>query len=445
MAYFPELRAFMKNVYHNSTAQRLAQDMMAVGKATSANGSSYRIVSVSSLRDLLPDRSITDRLVQKYLSTFETTYRILHIPTFQNAYEQYWDVEKPGSGEMDAVVLSMLACTPSMVSRLEADCAAPGNFNDVQLSPSLEELPPSEPMEIFTDTSFLFISTRSVGFRSSLCALTNSLQSRLSFQDTLSHANTIEDYIQSIPNWIDSGSLQVRVLLDLQLRQLLVILYAANTADAGATLNTERRYSIIALMEAAAATTALHTALTASSNLALCCTRSDYYRAALLVCHAAYHANKVNDTMVVQAAKSTLDSCAQQALRLQEERVMLVGRGGQQHWVLSAAVGLASVQFEPSHSDAVKLQAIDRVSRLLYRMLSRKDISEEPPANEVLLQDAPRIAKQINSHSGYSAEALSTDSFADVGLRIDAFDFGETSEWMLDDFWFLNEPFGSEC
>jgi hypothetical protein len=181
-----------------------------------------------------------------------------------------------------------------MVSRLEADCAAPGNFNDVQLSPSLDELPPSEPVEVFTDTSFLFISTRSLNFRSSLCALTNNLQSRLDFQDTLSHANTIEDYIQSIPDWIDPGSLQARTLLDLQLRQLLVILYAAKTADVGATLNTERRYSIIALMGAAAATTALHTALTASSNLALCCTRSDYYRAALLVCHVACRANKFN-------------------------------------------------------------------------------------------------------------------------------------------------------
>ncbi|CAN9212982.1 unnamed protein product [Alternaria alternata] len=102
----------MKNVYHNSTAQRLAQDMMAVGKATSTNGSSYRIVTVSSLRDLLPDRSITDRLVQKYLSTFETTYRILHIPTFQNAYERYWDVDKPDSTEMDAVSQRLNAAHP---------------------------------------------------------------------------------------------------------------------------------------------------------------------------------------------------------------------------------------------------------------------------------------------------------------------------------------------
>lgn len=39
--------------------------------------------------------------------------------------------------------------------------------------------------------------------------------------------------------------------------------------------------------------------------------------------------------MIAQVAKTTLDSCAQQALRLQEEKVMLAGRGGQQHWVLS--------------------------------------------------------------------------------------------------------------
>ncbi|CAG5188144.1 uncharacterized protein ALTATR162_LOCUS11884 [Alternaria atra] len=258
MAYFPELRVFMKSVFHNSTAQRLAQDMMSVGKRARVDVSAYNVVSVSNLRDLLPDRSTTDRLVQKYLDTFETTYRIVHIPTFQEAYERYWDVENPDIADMDAVVLSILAYT-----------------------------------------------------------------------------------------------------------------------------------------------------------------------------------------MVGPVAKTVLESCAQQALHLQEERAMLAGRGCRQYWVLSAAVGLVNLQFEPLRADAVKLQAIDQVSRLLYKMLSRQDISGQPPANEVLLQDAPRATKQINGHSGHSAEALSTDSFADAGLRIDAFDFGETSEWMLDDFWFLNEPFES--
>jgi hypothetical protein len=101
----------MKSVYHNSTAQRLVQDMMSVGKTSSADKPSYNVLSVSNLRNLLPDRPTTDRLVQKYFSSFETTYRILHIPTFQEIYERYWDIERPDITDMDAVLLSILACT----------------------------------------------------------------------------------------------------------------------------------------------------------------------------------------------------------------------------------------------------------------------------------------------------------------------------------------------
>jgi hypothetical protein len=181
-----------------------------------------------------------------------------------------------------------------MVSRLESDCATPAYVNDAQLYSSLVELPPSQPVDVFTDTSFLFVSMRSPDLRSRICTLANSLQSRLSFQDTLSHANAVQEYLASIPKWTDLGSLQARTLLDLQLRQLLVILHAANTADLGTTTNTESRYSSFALLEAATTTASLHTALTASGNLALCCTRSDYYRAALLVCHVGYYASKNN-------------------------------------------------------------------------------------------------------------------------------------------------------
>ncbi|GIK06779.1 hypothetical protein Aspvir_002431 [Aspergillus viridinutans] len=44
----------------------------------------------SSFMDLLPPRRVADELVQLYLSNFETTYRILHIPTFLKQYEDYW-------------------------------------------------------------------------------------------------------------------------------------------------------------------------------------------------------------------------------------------------------------------------------------------------------------------------------------------------------------------
>jgi hypothetical protein len=39
-----------------------------------------------------------------------------------------------------------------------------------------------------------------------------------------------------------------------------------------------------------------------------------------------------------------------------------------------------------------------------------------------------------------STESLTADSFADAGLRLDAFDFGDTSEYLMDDLWFLNIP-----
>ncbi|KAJ5689820.1 hypothetical protein N7462_004212 [Penicillium macrosclerotiorum] len=42
------------------------------------------------LDEMVPSRAVTDKLVQLYLDTFETTYRILHVPTFLKQYAEYW-------------------------------------------------------------------------------------------------------------------------------------------------------------------------------------------------------------------------------------------------------------------------------------------------------------------------------------------------------------------
>lgn len=101
----------MKSIYKNSTAQRLAQDMRAFQSRAQPMKSAYRVISIPSLRDLLPDRATGDVLIRQYLNTFETTYRLLHIPSFEAAYEHYWDLEGPRDAEMDALVLAILACT----------------------------------------------------------------------------------------------------------------------------------------------------------------------------------------------------------------------------------------------------------------------------------------------------------------------------------------------
>jgi hypothetical protein len=43
-----------------------------------------------TLEEMLPHRRVADELVNLYLSTFETTYRVLHVPTFLKQYEAYW-------------------------------------------------------------------------------------------------------------------------------------------------------------------------------------------------------------------------------------------------------------------------------------------------------------------------------------------------------------------
>ncbi|KAJ4367111.1 hypothetical protein N0V83_007641 [Neocucurbitaria cava] len=133
--------------------------------------------------------------------------------------------------------------------------------------------------------------------------------------------------------------------------------------------------------------------------------------------------------MTAQVAKVTFDQCLHKALRLQEERATRPGRGYHAFWFLSAAVGLVGIQFDPAQSDAVKVQTIDRGSRLLYKMLSLQDDPDEHSlASEVYLEDASAPASNI------ATQPPLVEEYTNAGLHLDAFDIGG-----MDDFWFFND------
>ncbi|OOF94648.1 hypothetical protein ASPCADRAFT_170787 [Aspergillus carbonarius ITEM 5010] len=44
----------------------------------------------SDLRELIPPRRVSDQLVRAYLRAMESVYRIVHIPSFMQAYELFW-------------------------------------------------------------------------------------------------------------------------------------------------------------------------------------------------------------------------------------------------------------------------------------------------------------------------------------------------------------------
>ncbi|KAJ4302987.1 hypothetical protein N0V90_001878 [Kalmusia sp. IMI 367209] len=111
VAHFPDLRPFMKQVFVGSTLQRLREDTKAQEDRARAKQAINRILNVSNLRSLLPDRNTVDKVVKTYFDTFETTYRILHAPTFWTAYSTFWDPPYELNSDMDALVLAILSCT----------------------------------------------------------------------------------------------------------------------------------------------------------------------------------------------------------------------------------------------------------------------------------------------------------------------------------------------
>lgn len=73
------------------------------------------------MTDILPKKPVCDRLVASYLDTSETIYRIVHVPTFSEQYDLYWE-GKLQSESFLAQLLSIL----SVASRFETKSKALG-------------------------------------------------------------------------------------------------------------------------------------------------------------------------------------------------------------------------------------------------------------------------------------------------------------------------------
>ncbi|KAJ5112809.1 hypothetical protein N7532_000854 [Penicillium argentinense] len=61
------------------------------------------------LDEMVPPREVADELLRLYLDTFETTLRILHVPTFLRQYGEYWAVDKKADSAFVAQLLAVMA------------------------------------------------------------------------------------------------------------------------------------------------------------------------------------------------------------------------------------------------------------------------------------------------------------------------------------------------
>ncbi|KAI1077854.1 hypothetical protein F5B20DRAFT_592600 [Whalleya microplaca] len=61
------------------------------------------------LREFIPPKEVSDRLVQLYLRTFESVFRVLHVPTFKHDYVQYWSNPQAASECFELQLLLVMA------------------------------------------------------------------------------------------------------------------------------------------------------------------------------------------------------------------------------------------------------------------------------------------------------------------------------------------------
>ncbi|KAF2004480.1 hypothetical protein P154DRAFT_617026 [Amniculicola lignicola CBS 123094] len=555
IANFPELHPFMKQVYPGSVLERLHDDIKKLEDRTRSKGACSGVLKITHLRSLFPDRATIDVLVTQYLETFETTYHILHIPSFYSSYEALWTSSPGSDSDFEAVVLAILACVlctsthedtrqhpngsafrtkaiiwlkaceawlkrhsnkrrtlaslqvrclrllalkttcfktkelyqeiqahvafmrtagmhldpsirrgrctifeaemrrrlwattlefevqasidrglPSVLSNLDYTCAPPRNIDDYELKVDLERLPDSKPISTSTDTSFLYCAAQTSALRIKLCTLANSVSKDLELPEILQYEQEIRAALAALPKWTTPRAFQAWTHLDLILRQYLAILHTKIALRPRLAIDATQRYSVLTCLEASVAMIDEHTNMMAFRNYTLTCTRSDYYRAALLLCHIAYHASLNNDSFILQLI-TTFDASIEKALSIIEERSIRPGRGNHQYWIVSAACSLARSKRDPENADELRKQAAGRVSRLLYKILSlQDDVGEEYFATEVVLEPLQHGDGAVLANPTPPADAMTTET-----LSLEGFDFANTSGWMLDDFWFFND------
>ncbi|KAL8369675.1 hypothetical protein RB595_000149 [Gaeumannomyces hyphopodioides] len=84
---------------------RKLMDCKAIGRRIKARRAPDP-ASITSPGKHMPPRELADSLVEAYLRTFETVYRVVHVPTFRADYERYW--RAPAETDEATVVLIQL-------------------------------------------------------------------------------------------------------------------------------------------------------------------------------------------------------------------------------------------------------------------------------------------------------------------------------------------------
>lgn len=180
---------------------------------------------------------------------------------------------------------------PSASAGFPSDVAPVLNVNDEDFEEGSQKVPSQKPSHHYTTTSFLHISRSSLPLRISLNSLLNELSSQAQYEEVLMYDEKIMQKLQEVPAETNFRTGQeahgfpelVRALLDIQLRQFLILLHGPFARQ----VQSNSRYSLSKMVcfNAASSIVDQHSKLVAGGNHAMLHLKNDVFRAALSICH----------------------------------------------------------------------------------------------------------------------------------------------------------------
>jgi hypothetical protein len=175
----------------------------------------------------------------------------------------------------------------SMLTALYWDTQSPTNLPDDAFTAEAQELPASRPLASFTSASYLGVSRQSIPLRLHLMQLLSDPSEKIPYSEILNYDAQVNELLSGLPKWDDAQAVIPSVLLRLQLQQFLIMLHKPWAQMA--SKNDRYVYSFTTCINAAGSIITTYDELVTKGSLALNNMRNDVIRVGLDLSRIVYH------------------------------------------------------------------------------------------------------------------------------------------------------------
>ncbi|KAH8703511.1 hypothetical protein BGW36DRAFT_369443 [Talaromyces proteolyticus] len=343
---------------------------------------------------------------------------------------------------------------PSASAGIPSDSAPVLNINDEDLISDCDSLPTSKPWDEYTDCSFLHLSAASFSLRVSLNLVVNDLNTRSRYEEVLNYEEAILKELERLPKWgqtktgegFSQGSIlmMARLLLDIQLRQFLIMIHAPFARQ---TDNTNPRYTLSRMVcfNASCDIIERHSRLTSSSNYLLLLLRHDYFRGALVICHNMYISLSNQNNLILSSNTNMILQYLQSVLGMLEDRISRLGTGYTHHWYICAGYAFIRSVLDSTELATQMEEAVSKVTRQYHRILAEQEelrnVERQIIPTEIKRVDTRADHDQISANITNNAGLFNLDSdvsqiaFENTEQPLDEFFFGNPAAWTFENLW----------